>query len=101
MGKYAASVTHLSHAQVARIVNGLLRDLRSKKPDLYQEACELAIQIASGFGMAPPDLGPEEEEDFPASHNENAVAALVVLATLAPGFAQHMADVLEEREALR
>ena len=95
MGKYAATaVTHLSQVQVARVTNSLLRDLGSQKPDLYEGASELAIQLASGLGMAPPDLEPREEESYGSPHDENAVAALTLLAVLAPGFADHMADVI-------
>ena len=95
MGKYAAAtVPHLSRVQVARVTNSILRDLRSQKPDLVEEATELAIQLASGLGMAPPDLEPREEESYGAPHDENAVAALTLLAVLAPGFADHMSDVI-------
>lgn len=56
MGKYAAAtVTHLSQVQVARVTNSMLRDLRGQKPGLVEEAGELAIQLAAGLGMAPPD----------------------------------------------
>ena len=95
MGKYAATtVTHLSQVQVARVTVSMLRDLRGQKPDLVEEATELAIQLASGLGMAPPDLEPREEEFYGSPHDENAVAALTLLAVLAPGFADHMADVI-------
>ena len=95
MGKYAAAeVTHLSQVQASRVTISMLRDLRSQKPGLVEEATELAIQLASGLGMAPPDLEPREEELYGTPHDENAVAALTLLAVLAPGFADHMADVI-------
>lgn len=96
MGKYAAAaVTHLSQVQASRVTISMLRDLRSQKPALVEEASELAIQLAAGLGMAPPNSPSLIEEIYATPHDENAVAALTLLAVLAPGFADHMADVIE------